>query len=112
MTRALILDFGGVVTRTLFETHELTEAALGLAPGTLTWRGPFDPDSDPLWRSMQAGEISEREYWLTRTREVGALVGKDWTKMAEFVRAARGGDPTPSSGRNSAPRLPPRNPPA
>ncbi|RUZ02579.1 HAD family phosphatase, partial [Mesorhizobium sp. M7A.F.Ca.CA.001.12.2.1] len=52
--QALVLDFGGVVTRTLFETHALTEQALGLAPGTLQWRGPFDPGSDPLWRAMQA----------------------------------------------------------
>jgi len=93
MTQALILDFGGVVTRTLFETHDLSEAALGLAPGTLTWRGPFDPDNDPLWRDMQADRITERDYWMQRTREVGALVGEDWTKMADFVRAARGGDP-------------------
>jgi putative hydrolase of the HAD superfamily len=34
--RALILDFGGVVTRTFFETHDHTEKALGLRPGTLT----------------------------------------------------------------------------
>ncbi|GAB4361585.1 MAG: HAD-IA family hydrolase [Oricola sp.] len=93
MTRALILDFGGVVTRTLFETHDLTEAALGLPPGTLAWRGPFDPDADPLWRDMQAGRMSERDYWLQRTREVGALVGRQWTKMADFVRAARGEHP-------------------
>ena len=37
--KALILDFGGVVTRTLFETHDITERALGLPAGTLTWRG-------------------------------------------------------------------------
>ncbi|MGO8586959.1 hypothetical protein ACC846_39105, partial [Rhizobium ruizarguesonis] len=41
--RSLILDFGGVVTRTLFETHYVTERALGLAAGTLTWRGPCHP---------------------------------------------------------------------
>lgn len=91
--RALILDFGGVVTRTLFETHALTEAALGLAPGTLTWRGPFAPETDPLWQCMQAGEISERDYWHIRTREVGALVGQDWSEMSQFVRAARGAEP-------------------
>ncbi|SFP47584.1 putative hydrolase of the HAD superfamily [Mesorhizobium sp. NFR06] len=91
--QALVLDFGGVVTRTLFETHALTERALGLEPGTLDWRGPFDPASDPLWRSMQADEISERDYWRTRTREVGRLVGEDWRDMSTFVQRARGADP-------------------
>jgi len=91
--QALILDFGGVVTRTLFETHAETEAALGLTPGTLDWRGPFDPDGDALWRSMQADEISERDYWLKRTREVGRLVGQDWSRMEELVRRARSADP-------------------
>jgi len=75
--KALVLDFGGVVTRTLFETHTLTERALGLAPGTLGWRGPFEPSSDPLWLKMQADEISER----------------DWNDMSTFVQRARGADP-------------------
>ena len=91
-TRALILDFGGVVTRTLFETHDVTERALGLEAGTLTWRGPFDPATDPLWVSMQQREISERDYWMERTREVGRLVGEDWTDMKTFVQRARGAD--------------------
>lgn len=92
MTRALVLDFGGVISRTLFETHALTEAALGLAPGTLTWRGPFDPASDPLWQRMQADQISERAYLLTRAREVGQLVGEHWDRMETFVQRARGAD--------------------
>ena len=90
--KALVLDFGGVISRTLFETHELSEAALGLKPGTLNWRGPFDPQTDPLWRAMQADEISERDYWTTRTREVGRLVGEDWQCMQTFVQRARGAD--------------------
>ncbi|WP_439622059.1 HAD family hydrolase [Shinella sp.] len=95
MTRpaALVLDFGGVVTKTLFETHALSEQALGLPPRTLAWRGPFDPASDPLWRAMQADEISERDYWKTRTSEVGRLVGEDWSDMSTFVRRARGAEP-------------------
>jgi putative hydrolase of the HAD superfamily len=92
-SRALILDFGGVISRTLFETHADSERALGLPAGTLTWRGPFDPANDALWRSMQAGEISERDYWLARSREVGRLVGEDWDSMETFVRRARGADP-------------------
>lgn len=93
--QALVLDFGGVVSRTLFETHDLTEAALGLAKGSLTWRGPFEPKTDPLWRDMQADVITEREYWHQRTREVGALAGQDWSEMQQFVVAARGADPLP-----------------
>jgi len=91
--KALVLDFGGVVSKTLFETHALSEQALGLPPGTLAWRGPFDPATDPLWQKMQRDEISERDYWHTRTREVGKLVGEDWADMQTFVKRARGADP-------------------
>ena len=92
-TRALILDFGGVISRTLFETHDLSEKALGLPNGSLTWQGPFAPEADPLWRAMQADEISERDYWKSRTAEVAKLVGQNWNEMSDFVRAARGADP-------------------
>ncbi|MEZ5478352.1 MAG: HAD hydrolase-like protein [Thiolinea sp.] len=88
--QALVLDFGGVVSRTLFETHALSEQALGLLPGTLSWQGPFAPDSDALWQAMQRDEISERDYWLTRTREVGQLLGEDWQDMRELVQRTRG----------------------
>ena len=90
--KALVLDFGGVISRSLFETHDQSEAALGLPKGTLTWRGPFDAASDPLWQAMLADEISEREYWLRRTREVGRLLGEDWTEMQTLVQRARGAD--------------------
>lgn len=91
-SKALVLDFGGVISRTLFETHDLSEAALGLAPGTLTWRGPFAPETDPLWQAMQADQISERDYWMARTRSVGQLVGEEWHDMQTFVQRARGAD--------------------
>ncbi len=93
MKRGLILDFGGVISRTLFETHAQTEAALGLPTGTLTWRGPFDPANDLLWQRMQAHEISERDYWMARTRETGALLGETWDRMETLVQRARGADP-------------------
>jgi putative hydrolase of the HAD superfamily len=91
--KALVLDFGGVVTRTMFETHDLTEAQLGLSSGTLTWRGPFAPETDPLWQSMQADEISERDYWLQRAMETGKLIGERWTSMVELIQRARGAEP-------------------
>ncbi|SLN73685.1 Phosphatase/MT3486 [Falsiruegeria litorea R37] len=89
---ALILDFGSVVTLTMFETHRFSERNLGLPEGSLTWMGPFDPDNDTLWTTMQRDEITERDYWLTRAREVGQMLGQDWTEMAQFVIAARGKD--------------------
>ena len=42
---------------------------------------------------MQAGDITERDYWLARTREVGLLVGESWDRMETFVTRARGADP-------------------
>jgi putative hydrolase of the HAD superfamily len=93
VTRALVLDFGGVISKTLFETHDLSERALGLAAGTLDWRGPFDPGSDAPWRAMQAGEMTERDYWRLRMRETGALVGEDWTDFPDFIARVRGADP-------------------
>lgn len=93
VSRALVLDFGGVISKTLFETHDLSEAALGLAPGTLSWRGPFDPAGDAPWRAMQAGEMSERDYWALRMRDTAALVGEVWTAFPQFVARVRGADP-------------------
>jgi putative hydrolase of the HAD superfamily len=91
--RALLLDFGGVISRTIFETQPENERALGLAPGTLNWRGPFDPSGDALWREMQAGEMSERDYYYARARETGCLVGEDWTSLPQFLQRIRGADP-------------------
>lgn len=91
--KSIILDFGGVISRTLFETHDLTEHALGLPRNTLKWKGPFDPKSDLLWQSMQNNEISERQYWHIRTKEVGVLVGQNWTQISDFIQAARGAEP-------------------
>jgi putative hydrolase of the HAD superfamily len=92
----VILDFGGVISCTPFERHRATERVLDLPPGTLTWLGPLAPDTDELWRRMIADEISEREYWRLRAREVGRLVGEDWHDMQSFIRRIRGDDPNQS----------------
>lgn len=91
--QAIIFDFGGVISRTLFETHKETENALKLPTGTLNWLGPFASGQDALWESMQADEITERDYWKIRTKEVSDLTGNNWSQMSDFVQAARGAHP-------------------
>ena len=90
--RGLLLDFGGVISITLFERHRTTERLLGLPAGTLTWRGPFDPASDDLWRDMLADRISERDYWALRAQETGRRVGEDWD-MLTMIQRTIGPDP-------------------
>jgi putative hydrolase of the HAD superfamily len=69
--KAVVLDFGGPVLVTPFERLRALERSLSLAPGTLDWRGPFDPAADPLWRSLQTGELTEPTYWARRAAEAG-----------------------------------------
>lgn len=89
--KGLLLDFGGVISVTLFERHASSERTLGLAPGTLKWRGPFDPANDDVWRAMIANEIAERDYWARRAAEVGRLFGESWD-MLTLIQRTKGSD--------------------
>jgi putative hydrolase of the HAD superfamily len=85
--KALLLDFGSVISVSVFERHRETEQTLGLPPGTLTWLGPIDTSTDILWQSMQRDDISERDYWAVRAREIGAAIGEpDWSVRAMLTR--------------------------
>lgn len=91
--RGLLLDFGSVVTVSLFEQHARTEERLGLAPGSLQWLGPIDPATDALWAAMQRDEISERDYWARRAAELGRLAGAGETwDMRALMRRVRNDD--------------------
>ncbi len=79
---ALVLDFGGPVLKTPFELRDIGERRAGLTPGTLAWTGPFDPVSDGDWRDLQAGLITEREYWQRRAVEFSELTGSEPTFQA------------------------------
>jgi putative hydrolase of the HAD superfamily len=85
---ALVLDFGAVLNKTAFEVLDKVEVALGLPPGTLPWRGPLDPATDQVWQDMQAGRITERDYWALRSAEVGRHVGESWDMKAFMLRCA------------------------
>jgi putative hydrolase of the HAD superfamily len=95
LIKAIIFDFGGVISQTLFETHSLSEQALGLPSGSLDWLGPFALPNKPdlLWQSMQSGEISERDYWLERSQQVGRLLQEEWLDMQTLVLRTRANNP-------------------
>ena len=84
----MLLDFGCVIAKSIFEIVEPFERGLGLSPGTIRWRGPLDLETDPLWRAMLANELTERQYWERRSREVAALIGQEWTPLDLMTRAS------------------------
>jgi putative hydrolase of the HAD superfamily len=81
--KALLLDFGSVIQKSFFETRRPLERLLKLPAGSLKWAGPFEPEGDALWQQVLSGEISERDYWGQRAREVGSMVGETWA-IREF----------------------------
>jgi putative hydrolase of the HAD superfamily len=91
--RALLLDFGSVISVSAFEKHRQTERLLNLASGSLTWLGPLDPETDPLWVAMQRDEITEREYWAMRAREIGAAAGESGWDVPTMLSRLQDADP-------------------
>jgi putative hydrolase of the HAD superfamily len=91
--QGLLLDFGAVMSISVFERHAQTEAILGLPAGTLTWLGALNPKTDPLWLSMQQDEISERDYWQARASELGKLVGESQWSVIDMLTRIRQVDP-------------------
>jgi putative hydrolase of the HAD superfamily len=91
--RGLLLDFGSVISISLFERHRETEAILALRSGSLSWLGPVAPETDALWQAMQRDELSEREYWARRAAEIGTAVGEPGWDMHTLLRRVRQTDP-------------------
>ena len=91
--RGLLLDFGSVISVSFFERLRDTERLLGLHQGTFTWSGPLDPATDPLWQMMQRDEITEREYWAARAKEIGEHVGESDWDMQVLLNRVRQTDP-------------------
>ena len=71
----VLLDVGGVLLPTPWELLAGFEARNGWPPGTLGWRGPLDPATDPPWRAVQAGQLTSRAYFDRRAAEVSRLLG-------------------------------------
>ena len=85
--KGVLLDVGGVLLPTPWERLEEFEAANRWPPRTLPWRGPLDPATDPLWRSVQAGELSSGAYFDRRAAEISALLGehRSWPEVTRAM---------------------------
>ena len=84
--RALILDFGGPV---LLTPIELVEEFPGTpAHALLSGRGPLASDGAPDfdWLDLQAGRLTEREYWDQRSAEWAELSGGSETVQAMMAQ--------------------------
>ena len=64
--QGLLLDVGVVLFKSAWEVADDYERLRGLPPGTVVGRGPLEWTApDPTWERYRAGEITEREYWLS-----------------------------------------------
>ena len=75
---ALLLDYGGVVSRSTFELLPLLGERHPQVRGLLRRRGTLGAEHDDLWARMTRREISEREYWSRRAAEFGRAFGAEW----------------------------------
>jgi putative hydrolase of the HAD superfamily len=85
--KGVLLDVGGVLLPTPWELLEDFEARQGWPPGTLPWRGPLDPDTDPLWQAAQAGRLAAPGYFERRAAEISRLLGRRlrWPEVTRLM---------------------------
>ena len=85
--KGVLLDVGGVLLPTPWELLEEFETRNGWPPGTLPWRGPLDPATDPLWRSVRAGELTSAGYFDRRAGQISALLGRplSWPEVTRRI---------------------------
>ena len=85
--KGVLLDVGGVLLPTPWELLEDFEARQGWPPGTLPWRGPLDPATDPLWQAAQAGHLAAPGYFERRADEISRLLGRPlrWPEVTRLM---------------------------
>jgi putative hydrolase of the HAD superfamily len=87
----LLLDVGGVVVRHAFELREHIESRLGLPAGAIERGGPFGPGPDARWDRVERQGLSEMDYWLEWTEEIGRLAGRPDLTVEELWPLAYAG---------------------
>jgi putative hydrolase of the HAD superfamily len=85
--KGVLLDVGGVLLPTPWELLADFEARNGWPSGTLPWRGPLDPATDPLWRALRAGRLGSAAYFERRAAEISRLLGvrRSWPEVTRAL---------------------------
>jgi epoxide hydrolase-like predicted phosphatase len=73
---ALIVDFGGVLTTSIWEAFEVFCAAAGREPDAVRQLFRSNPEAIQLLRGLETGELAEKEF----EPRFGALLGIDDTE--------------------------------
>jgi putative hydrolase of the HAD superfamily len=98
--RALVLDFGGVLTTSVWPAFAAFCGAEGLAPDTVRELFRSDPEALRLLRGLETGTLPEAEFEtafaaLLGLADAGGLIGRMFAalepdeRMVAAVRAAR-----------------------
>src|SRR6478735_2295390 len=78
--RGLLLDIGGVILRNARELIRARVSREGDAVGAYVAEHDVAGPDDAQWSAMLRHEITERQYWADRAREIGAVLGHGgWT---------------------------------
>jgi epoxide hydrolase-like predicted phosphatase len=88
--RAVLFDFGGVITRSPFRAIEDVGTAHGVEPAVVLdlVLGPYHEDTDHAFHRLERGEISAMEYGIDlveRARAAGIEV--DWSLLGSLFSA-------------------------
>ena len=85
--KAVLFDFGGVLTPSPFSALRAWHTEHGLDPeaGLRTLFGPYDQDTDHPWHRLERGEVSVADA-MTRIKAAAADQGLDLDPL-EMLRA-------------------------
>jgi len=78
--RALVLDIGGVVLRNARELVRARASRETGAIGHYVAEEDVAGPTDAHWQAMLRHEVTERQYWADRARDLGSVLGHEsWT---------------------------------
>jgi putative hydrolase of the HAD superfamily len=83
--RALVLDIGGVVLRNARELVRARAARATDGVGRYVAQQDVAGPDDARWQAMLRHEVTERQYWAHRARDLGRVLGHEGWATRDLV---------------------------